>query len=52
MTGRPRLTADRVVAEAAALADERGIQALSLSPLAVRLGVRVPSSVVIRPSAS
>ena len=43
MTGRPRLTADRVVAEAAALADERGIQALSLSPLAERLGVRVPS---------
>jgi AcrR family transcriptional regulator len=32
-----------VVAEAAALADERGIQALSLAPLAERLGVRVPS---------
>ena len=43
MTGRPRLTADRVVAEAAALADERGIQGLSLAPLAERLGVRVPS---------
>ena len=43
MTGRPRLTPDRVVAEAAALADERGIQALSLAPLAERLGVRVPS---------
>ena len=40
---RPRLTPDRVVAEAAALADERGIQALSLAPLADRLGVRVPS---------
>jgi len=43
VTGRPRLTPDRVVAEAAALADERGIQALSLAPLAERLGVRVPS---------
>jgi AcrR family transcriptional regulator len=32
-----------VVAEAAALADERGIQGLSLAPLAERLGVRVPS---------
>jgi AcrR family transcriptional regulator len=32
-----------VVAEAAALTDERGIQALSLAPLAERLGVRVPS---------
>jgi AcrR family transcriptional regulator len=42
-TPRPRLTPDRVVAEAAALADERGIQALSLAPLAERLGVRVPS---------
>ena len=40
---RPRLSPDRVVAEAAALADERGIQALSLAPLAERLGVRVPS---------
>lgn len=43
MTSRPRLSPDRVVAEAAALADERGIQALSLAPLAERLGVRVPS---------
>jgi AcrR family transcriptional regulator len=43
VTGRPRLSPDRVVAEAAALADERGIQALSLAPLAERLGVRVPS---------
>jgi AcrR family transcriptional regulator len=43
VTGRPRLTPDRVVAEAAALADERGIQGLSLAPLAERLGVRVPS---------
>ena len=43
MTDRPRLTPDRVVAEAAALADERGIQAVSLAPLAERLGVRVPS---------
>ena len=41
--GRPRLTPDRVVAEAAALADEHGIGALSLAPLAERLGVRVPS---------
>jgi AcrR family transcriptional regulator len=37
------LTADRVVAEAGALADERGIGGLSLAPLAERLGVRVPS---------
>jgi AcrR family transcriptional regulator len=43
VTERPRLTPDRVVAEAGALADERGIQALSLAPLAERLGVRVPS---------
>ena len=43
MTERARLTPERVVAEAAALADERGIQALSLAPLAERLGVRVPS---------
>jgi AcrR family transcriptional regulator len=43
VTDRPRLTPDRVVSEAAALADERGIQALSLAPLAERLGVRVPS---------
>jgi AcrR family transcriptional regulator len=41
--GRAGLTPDRVVAEAAALADERGIQALSLALLAERLGVRVPS---------
>jgi AcrR family transcriptional regulator len=45
--GSPRrragLTADRVVAEAGALADERGIGGLSLTPLAERLGVRVPS---------
>jgi AcrR family transcriptional regulator len=47
VTERPRtragLTPDRVVAEAGALADERGIQALSLAPIAERLGVRVPS---------
>jgi len=43
VTGRAGLNPDRVVAEAAALADERGIQALSLAPLAERLGVRVPS---------
>jgi AcrR family transcriptional regulator len=42
-TGRAGLNPERVVAEAAALADERGIQALSLAPLAERLGVRVPS---------
>jgi len=41
--GRPRLTPDRVVAEAGLLADERGIHGLSLAPLAERLGVRVPS---------
>ena len=40
---RPRLTPDRVVAEAGLLADERGIHGLSLAPLAERLGVRVPS---------
>jgi len=40
---RPRLTPDRVVAEAGLLADERGISGLSLAPLAERLGVRVPS---------
>jgi AcrR family transcriptional regulator len=43
VTGRAGLTPQRVVAEAAALADERGIQGLSLAPLAERLGVRVPS---------
>jgi AcrR family transcriptional regulator len=43
VTGRAGLTPDRVVAAAAALADERGIQGLSLAPLAERLGVRVPS---------
>ena len=40
---RAGLTPGRVVAEAGALADERGIGALSLAPLAERLGVRVPS---------
>jgi AcrR family transcriptional regulator len=40
---RAGLTPERVVAEAGALADERGISALSLAPLAERLGVRVPS---------
>ena len=40
---RAGLTPERVVAEAGALADERGIHALSLAPLAERLGVRVPS---------
>jgi AcrR family transcriptional regulator len=40
---RAGLTPERVVAEAAALVDERGIHALSLAPLAERLGVRVPS---------
>ena len=40
---RPGLTPDRVVAEAAALADERGAAALSLAGVAERLGVRVPS---------
>ena len=40
---RAGLTPEKVVAEAAALVDERGIHALSLAPLAERLGVRVPS---------
>ena len=40
---RAGLTPEKVVAEAGALADERGISALSLAPLAERLGVRVPS---------
>jgi AcrR family transcriptional regulator len=40
---RAGLTPEKVVAEAGALADEHGIQALSLAPLAQRLGVRVPS---------
>lgn len=40
---RPGLTPERVVAEAAALADERGAAALSLAAVAERLGVRVPS---------
>ncbi|HST67248.1 MAG TPA: WHG domain-containing protein [Mycobacteriales bacterium] len=40
---RAGLSPERVVAEAGALADERGIHALSLAPLAERLGVRVPS---------
>ena len=41
--GRAGLTPDRVVAEAAALADEQGVGALSLAGVAGRLGVRVPS---------
>ena len=41
--GRAGLTPDRVVAEAAALADEKGAAALSLAEVAERLGVRVPS---------
>lgn len=40
---RAGLTPDKVVAEAGVLADERGIRALALAPLAERLGVRVPS---------
>jgi AcrR family transcriptional regulator len=40
---RAGLTPARVVSEAAALADERGVEALSLASLADRLGVRVPS---------
>ncbi len=40
---RAGLTPERVVAEAGALADELGISALALAPLAERLGVRVPS---------
>lgn len=40
---RAGLTPGKVVAEAGALADERGIQALVLASLAERLGVRVPS---------
>jgi len=40
---RPGLTPERVVAEAAALADEQGAAALSLAAVAERLGVRVPS---------
>jgi AcrR family transcriptional regulator len=40
---RAGLTPEKVVAEAGALVDERGIRALSLAPLAERLGVRVPS---------
>lgn len=40
---RAGLTPGKVVAEAGALADERGNQALSLASLAERLGVRVPS---------
>ncbi len=40
---RAGLTAERVVAEAAALVDEQGPAALSLAALADRLGVRVPS---------
>lgn len=40
---RAGLTRQRVVAEAAALADHDGVEALSLAALAGRLGVRVPS---------
>lgn len=40
---RPGLTPDRVVTEAAALADEHGAAAVSLAAVAGRLGVRVPS---------
>jgi AcrR family transcriptional regulator len=40
---RAGLTAERVVAAAAALADEQGADAVSLAALAERLGVRVPS---------
>jgi AcrR family transcriptional regulator len=40
---RVGLTRERVVAEAAALADEVGFGGLGLSPLARRLGVAVPS---------
>ncbi|TBN57016.1 TetR/AcrR family transcriptional regulator [Glaciihabitans arcticus] len=40
---RAGLTADRVTTEAAALVDEQGITALTLSTLAARLDVRAPS---------
>ena len=40
---RVGLTPDRVVAEAAAVADELGLDRLSLAAVADRLGVRVPS---------
>lgn len=40
---RPGLTSEVVLAEAAALADETGLDALSLAELAVRLGIRPPS---------
>nr|MDT0664287.1 TetR family transcriptional regulator [Micromonospora sp. DSM 115978] len=40
---RAGLSRDRVVAEAAALADTAGLDAVTLSTLADRLGVRVPS---------
>lgn len=40
---RMGLTTDKVVTAAAALADQVGIDALSLSTLAANLGVRVPS---------
>jgi AcrR family transcriptional regulator len=41
--GRMGLTADSVVAAAAELADEQGLEALTLARLAGRLGVRPPS---------
>ena len=40
---RAGLTADRVIAEAAALVDDQGIDALTLATLAARLDVRAPS---------
>ncbi|MGD9696055.1 MAG: TetR/AcrR family transcriptional regulator [Thermoleophilia bacterium] len=40
---RAGLTADRVVAEAADLADRSGLDSLTLAALADRLGIRVPS---------
>lgn len=46
MDGQPvrvRLTPHTVVAEAAALADEHGLDAVTLSAVARRLGVRTPS---------
>ncbi|GAA4399172.1 hypothetical protein GCM10023168_06110 [Fodinibacter luteus] len=42
-SARPPLSADRVVAEAVALADESGLAALSMRALAARLGVEAMS---------
>ena len=43
MSPRAGLSRDAVVEAAAALADEEGLEALSLSTLASRLGIRAPS---------